>query len=109
MIKTQVHVVCAVVLCCFTVLIVNIYEYILDEDTSQIEFKEFNSDEYHIYPSVTLCFTNPLLDDKLIQYGPNVNSKTYADFINGDLWDDRMPSIDYDDVSIDFDSYLQGK
>ena len=64
MIKTHIHVVCAVVLCCFIVLIVNIYEYTLDEDISQIEFKEFNSDESHIYPSVTLCLTNPLLAEK---------------------------------------------
>lgn len=108
MIKTHIHVVCAVVLCCFIVLIVNIYEYTLDEDISQIEFKEFNSDESHIYPSVTLCLTNPLLDEKLNQFGPNVNNKTYTDFINGDLWDEKLAQIEYDDVSIDFSSYLLG-
>ena len=108
MFKAKIHVVCGVALCCLTVLIINVYEYILDEDISRIDFKEFNSNENHIYPTVTMCFTKPLLEDKLMKYGLNINSKTYNDYINGDLWDDRMASIDYDDVSIDFDSYLQG-
>ena len=109
MFQTEIHVGCGVVLCCLTVLIVNIYEYTLDEDISRIEFKEFNSDEDHIYPTITMCFTNPLLEEKLIKYGKSINSKTYTDFINGDLWDENMARIEYDDVSIDIESYLLGK
>ena len=108
MFKTEIHVAGGVVLCCLIVLILNIYEYTLDEDISRIEFKEFNSDEDHIYPTITMCITNPLLEKKLIQYGNDINTKTYTDFINGDLWNERMASIEYDDVSIDFESYLLG-
>ena len=39
MFKAKIHVVCGVALCCLTVLIINVYEYILDEDISRIDFK----------------------------------------------------------------------
>ena len=81
----------------------------LDEDVSRIAFKTFNSNENGIYPAVTLCFTNPLLDKKLAEYGTGVNITSYNNFLQGIMWDDRMANIDFDDVSVNFEDYLVGK
>ena len=86
-----------------------VHQYTLDEDVAKIEFQEFNSDEDHIYPTVTMCFPNPLLEDKLRRYGDGINVSTYTSFLVGDLWDERMAQIDYDDVSVDIDHHLLGK
>ena len=90
----------------FTIFCVHLY--VLDEDVAQIEFKEFNRDNEHIYPTVTLCFRHPLLGEKLLKFGEGINVSTYTSFLIGDLWDNRMAQIDYDDVSIDIENYLLG-
>ena len=90
----------------FTIFCVHLY--LLDEDVARIEFKEFNRDNEHIYPTVTLCFRYPLLEEKLLKFGEGINVSTYTSFLIGDLWDDRMAQINYDDVSIDIENYLLG-
>ena len=86
-----------------------IHQYALDEDVARIEFQEFNSGETNIYPTVTMCFPKPLLEHKLAEYGQGINVSTYTSFLVGDLWDNRMALIDYDDVSIHIEDYLLGK
>lgn len=105
--KYMFHGLCGFATLGFTIFCV--HQYALDEDVARIEFQEFNSDENHIYPSVTICFPNPLLEDKLAQYGEGINASTYTKFVVGELWDERMALIDYDDVSIDIENYLLGK
>ena len=56
--------------------------------------KEFNYDNEHIYPTVTLCFRYPLLEEKLLKFGEGINVSTYTSFLIGDLWDNRMAQID---------------
>ena len=104
--KYMFHGLCGFATLCFTLFCV--HQYALDEDVARIEFQEFNSDENQIYPSVTICFPNPLLEDKLAQYGKGINASTYTSFVVGELWDERMAMIDYDDVSIDIENYLLG-
>ena len=107
MFKQTIRGLCCVITICFTIFC--IYQYELDEDVARVEFVEFNSNEKHIYPTVTLCMPKPLLEKKLVTYGEGINVSSYTDFLGGDLWDERMASIDYDDVSIDIDNYLLGK
>ena len=83
-----------------------LYKYNLDEDVSIIGFETFNDDENNIYPSITLCFWNPFLNKKLKRYGVGINTTTYADFLRGKHWDDRMVHIDYDDVTVSLEDYL---
>ena len=80
----------------------------LDEDVAIIEFQTFNSDKDHIYPAVTICFSNPLLEEKLATYGPGINVSSYSSFLRGDFLDERMLNINYDDVSLNIEEYLIG-
>ena len=105
--KCTVYVICALATIGLTVKCV--YQYMSDEDVSRISFKTFNSNENAIYPAVTLCFTNPLLDNKLVEYGTGVNSTSYRNFLQGIAWDERMANIDFDDVSVNFEDNLVGK
>ena len=100
------HVFCGVATLGFTIFCV--HQYALDEDVARIEFQEFNSEENKIYPTVTMCFPNPLLEHKLEEYGEGINVTSYTSFLVGNLWDNRMALIDYDDVSIDIENYLLG-
>ena len=107
MFKYMFHALCGIATLGFTIFC--IHQYALDEDVARIEFQEFNSNEDNIYPSVTVCFPNPLIEEKLKQYGNGINVSSYTNFLVGELWDERMASIDYDDVSVDIEKYLLGK
>lgn len=83
-----------------------LYKYILDEDVSSVEFVSFNDDEQQLYPALTISFWNPFSNEKLKTYGSGINTTTYSRFIQGIYWDDRMTSIDYDDVTVSLEDYM---
>ena len=83
-----------------------IYKYIKDDDVSHVNYKRYHSDKDSIYPSLTLCFNNPFLNEKLEQYGDGINTTTYSKFLKGLYWDERMTKIDYDNVTLDIVRYL---
>ena len=105
--RHTVYVICALATISFVSN--GVYQYMLDEDVSRIAFKTFNSNENDIYPAVTLCFSQPLLNNKLAEYGTGVNITSYNNFLQGIMWDERMAKIDIDDVSVNFEDYLLGK
>ena len=76
-----------------------VLEYLENKDLCQIDFQKFNSDKDRIYPSVSICITNPFIEKNLAQYGKGITIKKYRDFLYGDLWDPRMLHIDYDNVT----------
>ena len=85
-----------------------LYKYTKDDDVSLVNYKRYHSEENSIYPSLTLCFNNPFLNDKLQSIGEGVNTTTYSKFLEGLYWDERLINIDYDNVTIDLDKYLDG-
>ena len=84
------------------------YKYMKDDDVSLVNYKRYHSDKDSIYPSLTLCFNNPFLNDKLESFGNGINTTTYSKFLNGLYWDERFIKIDYDNVTINLESYLEG-
>ena len=78
-----------------------------DDDVSLVNYKQYHTTTDSIYPSLTLCFNNPFLNDKLEQYGTGINTTTYSNFLKGLHWDNRMTRIDYDEVTLDISKYLE--
>ena len=98
------------VFCCVIATIALIsncfYNFWLDKDTSQITFKTYHKGKDSMYPSISLCFDWPFLKDSLVSFGNGVNASTYSNFLSGDFWDDRFLHVDYDNVTINLESYL---
>ena len=82
------------------------HKYQADEDVSHVNYRRFHDDIDSIYPSLTLCFNNPYLKEKLNDIGEGINITTYVSFLEGRNWDERMVHIDYDNVTIDLGDYL---
>ena len=103
------HFLCGVAMVGFTIYCV--LQYIKDEDVARIEFAEFNAEEDNTYPTITLCFPTPLIEEKLSSFGEGITVETYSAFLTGqnNSWDERMAKIDYDDVSINIEDYFLGK
>ena len=83
-----------------------LYKYTLDEDVSVVVFAKFNDDNQRLYPALTMCFWNPFYNEKLKMFGTGINTSTYSKFIQGNHWDNRMTSIDYDEVTVSLENYM---
>ena len=82
-------------------------KYLEDDDVSKTHHKNFhygNSDS--IYPSITICITNPFLEDELRKYGNDINISSYVNFLQGNYWNDRMLDVHYDNVTVPLEDSL---
>ena len=95
---------------CFAVTIVlvvwQILVYVENNDISRVAYEKFHSDEVDIYPSLSLCFGDILLQGKLDNH--EVNKSYYLDFLKGLVWNEKLLEINYSDVSINLEDHLLG-
>ena len=84
----------------------NVNQFVKDEDVSLISFKTFHNESDNLYPTTTLCFYNPFLQNQLEKYGPGINITSYSQFLQGRVSDDRMKYIPYDNVTVQMQDYL---
>ena len=98
------HFICLAV----TILLVvwQIYVYVQNNDVSRVGYEKFHSSASEIYPSVSLCFGDVLLQEKLNDYG--VNKSYYLNFLKGLVWDEQLLYIKYDNVSTNLNDHLLG-
>ena len=87
--------------CIFATLITAIwqfYTYGKGEDQTQVEYKHFNEAESDIYPSIALCVTTAVNEERLKEYGANFTAEQYVSFLQGKHWDQSMLKVDYENV-----------
>ena len=83
-----------------------------NENTSLVDFQNYNDKEKDIYPSFTICFgiydeLEGLYDKKKLKETYNIqNWKGYIRFLRGEEWDKEMLKIDYDDVTMHLKDYV---
>ena len=101
----------------------SLYLYLLDEDTTQVEYYQFHSHNGSIYPSISFCLRFPitLKDDPWIQFINSTNNRTrkpktivvrnfrrqYRKFMEGQLFSKVFVSADYDDLTVDLYKYVK--
>ena len=68
-------------------------QYCKNEDSSVVEFAEYNKGKDNIYPGITLCFRGYLKDDT---FANNFEEMVYRDFINGnDIFENEQQKLAY--------------
>ena len=99
------------VLCLFVTVGMIVYwiaKYLKDEDISVVEYKLVENMDSAIQPEFTICFENPLIEEKLNDINSNISSEGYLQYLNGDMPGDvTYESIDYDNVTIQLFQYLE--
>ena len=81
------------------------WRYIENDSTSLVDFRTFQEREKDIYPSFSLCFRGEGIFDK---DQLNINEiENYKQFLKGEIWDDAMLKIDYDEVTINLVDYVE--
>ena len=88
--------------------IYSILRYCKNEDVTLVQISKYHSSEDMIYPSISICIMPPFLENKFDKYKEDgINVSSYTQFLQGDYWDERMLSIDYDNVTVSFvDNFL---
>ena len=83
------------------------HKYMLNKDASVIDLIPFNADPKSPYPSVSLCFFDPCIDQRLKYMESNLTCKDYYDMHNknGPLHDDFL-SMNYEDFTINIGHHL---
>ena len=86
-------------------------KYIRNEDVIEISYRKFDTNKADAqYPSMSLCFVDAYkqssFNDNSNDDENTINASSYSAFINGDIWDEKMLEIDYDEVTINLKEYL---
>ena len=98
-------------LCIFaTLFMVNFqfYEFNLNSDETQVEYKTFNNGIGDPYPSIALCLTVAIYEDRLKEFGDNLTAIDYGRFLVGGNKDENMLKVDYEKVTTHWDEYILG-
>ena len=74
--------------------------YFRDEDVSSVHFTKFDPSNAAIYPSISICILPPFLESKFDPYEEGINQTSYLKFLQGDIWDERMLDVNYDNVTV---------
>ena len=91
---------CIAVLKCFQT-------YLKNEDVCLVSFKRFNGNPDQIYPTSTICIINPVQQEKLEKFANGTyNISSYTMHLNGELNNEELQKISYDDVTVDLNDYL---
>ena len=85
------------------------WKYLANESSSLITFETFQRTEKDTYPSVSICTWTYVAENMLGIYDRKKLNETYnvhdpweyIKFLEGDIWEERMLGIKYDDVTID--------
>ena len=98
------HVLCIIL----TVLMVtyNVILYSADEDLSEVSYKMYNEDEESAFPGITICIASPFESKKLEAYGMGIDKSTYQKFLRGQLWEEQMLKINFQNVTLNINDYL---
>ena len=91
-----------------TMLCFGCWRYLQNESTSLVEFQTYHTTERDIYPSISLCFWGEGIykDKNLTQSYELENVSRYMNFLQGNIWDNRMLKIDYDSVTLDLKDHV---
>ena len=95
------------------------WRYIQNESNALVDFRPFHREEIDIYPSFSICIDSIWNDQDSIKKGTGIYNATmlkssygvevlndYVHFLQGRYWNETMSKINYDDVTINLEDYL---
>ena len=85
------------------------YKYeIEDKDVAVVDYESMENARDIYFPVVTLCIINPFLERKFSEIDEGINGTTYLKYLRGELWDEQLHTIAYQNVTIDMNDYIVG-
>ena len=73
--------------------------YYQDDDLCLVDYSSIKEDDVSL-PVLSLCFENPFSEEKLKKISPSLNRSYYLEYLRGNVIDENLTRVDYEDVSI---------
>ena len=95
----------------------SVKDYVQGESSSEVRYRKFHQqNNKDIYPSISLCIWNDPFGRTLGFYDRKKLNDTYGiidpleytRFLQGDIWQDKMLGVKYDDVTFDIKDRIDG-
>ena len=90
--------------------VIQFMNYCTVEDQTIVTYKRFHESEIDVYPSISLCWTMAIDEEKLKRFDNEFTLKAYTYFLHGysigEQWNKDMLRVNYDNVTINFDDYI---
>ena len=83
-----------------------IYEYWLDEELSVVNYTKYYESSAHVFPTLSLCISNPFIENRLAEYGSNQTS--YSAFLAGEVFSKELMNVNYSYVTTDIADFIKG-
>ena len=78
-----------------------------DRDVGVVDYIPFDRSFGIELPAVTFCFPNPFLRDQMESHTPEINSSRYLQYLKGDVIDEKLTDVDYENVTMNLQEYLR--
>ena len=85
------------------------YKFWKDEDLCTVDYKHFDESEDDVYPMLSLCFSNVIIESKIKEYDKTFSAESHTNYLRGDAYYKKMENIDFDNVTLHFEDYILGE
>ena len=82
-----------------------LYRFGLNEELSVIHYARYHTSNNDIFPTASLCFKNPFITKRLVEYGSNYTA--YYGYLAGDIYSEELMKINFSYVTIDLIDYIK--
>ena len=82
-----------------------IYQYSLDEDLCEVDYRNYYQTTEDLAPELSLCFNSPFAQEKLEKFV--VNETKYKNFLLGKYFDSSLLGIDFKSISLNANGYVK--
>ena len=85
----------------------SILRFCRNEDVTMVNIAKYHSLEDRIYPSFSFCILPPFLEKEFDRYKHDgINVSSYTKFLKGEIWNESLLQIDYDNVTISLEDNM---
>ena len=82
------------------------YKYYGDKDLCLVDYKIVEDLQEESLPVLSVCFNNPFIEKNLRQLNPALNNTYYLEHLRGNIFDDRIKSLEFENTIINFTDYI---
>ena len=94
------------VVCVLCMVIFWVCKYRVDRDIGVVDYVLLEEAWDIKLPAVSMCFHNPFIDEKLIEFNPEATRSSYIEYLKGNGYNEKYNTIDYSKVTLSFENYF---
>ena len=93
--------------CLLSMVVYWIYKFVVeDRDIGTVDYLSFNEDSNVKHPVASLCFVDPIVDRKVAEHHPNLDTKNYTEYLKGNDFEEGFAKIDYSNITMAMNDYF---